>query len=283
MDVVKTISEIRNSVRGLKAKGKKVAFVPTMGALHDGHLSLIRLARKYADETVVSIFVNPTQFGPNDDFDSYPSNLRQDLDFCEKEGVRLVFTPDKEIMYGSGQNFINIEIDELNTHLDGGSRPGYFQGIALVVNKLFNIVEPDIAVFGQKDYQQFQVIQQVVTEFNHDVELIMAPIERAKDGLALSSRNAYLSDKEREVAPLLYKSLQHSVKTIQDGLLEPKSELVKQQQILETNTFRNDYFNVYSLDRMKPIEKLVKGSSYLIAGAAYLGKARLIDNIIFEC
>lgn len=168
--------------------------MPTMGALHDGHLSLIRIARRMAEHVVVSIYVNPEQFGPNEDFGSYPRTLERDLEFCREEGVGTVFTPDDEIMYGLGEKFFNIEIDVLNKYLDGGSRPGYFQGIALVVNKLFNIVQPDFAVFGQKDYQQFQIIQQMVKEFNHDLELVMAPIERADDGLALSSRNAYLSE-----------------------------------------------------------------------------------------
>lgn len=283
MEILYSINSIRNAVRALKAQGKKVAFVPTMGALHDGHLSLIRLAKKYADEIVVSIYVNPEQFGPNDDFASYPSKIEEDLDFCKKEGVSLVFIPDTEIMYGVGAKYFSIEIKELNTHLDGGSRPGYFQGISLVVNKLFNIVEPDIAIFGQKDYQQFQIIQQMVKEFNHDVELIMAPIQRAEDGLALSSRNAYLSKEERTVAPELFRKMNEAIENIQNGELEPEELFKRYQEELELIGFRNDYFEVYSLERMAPIKTLVKGESYVLATAAYLGKARLIDNIIFKC
>tara|TARA_R110000868_G_scaffold259361_11_gene517471 strand:- start:7544 stop:8395 length:852 start_codon:yes stop_codon:yes gene_type:complete len=283
MKVVETTNQIREAVKAMQFEGKKVAFVPTMGALHNGHLSLFRLAKKYADEVVVSIYVNPEQFGPNEDFGNYPRTLERDLEFCKQEGIAFVFTPSDEIMYGKGKKFLSIEIDELNTYLDGGSRPGYFQGIALVVNKLFNIVEPDLAVFGQKDYQQFQIINQMVKEFNHNLKLVMAPIERADDGLALSSRNAYLSVKERLLAPEMYHIMQFIVTKIQDGLVEPNSLLIQQQQELEARGFKNDYLNVFSIDKMAPISHLEKGRTYLIAGAVYLGKTRLIDNIIFEC
>lgn len=283
MIVVETISEIRSAVSAQQMKAKKVAFVPTMGALHDGHLSLFRLAKKHADVVVVSIYVNPEQFGPNEDFGSYPRTLERDLEFCKQEGIEIVFTPSDEIMYGSEKKYLRIEMDELNTHLDGGSRPGYFQGIALVVNKLFNIVGPDSAVFGQKDYQQFQIINQMVKEFNHNLELIMAPIERADDGLALSSRNAYLSESERKLAPAMFNKMNEAIKQIQNGLVKPNSLLKQQQHLLEAKGFKNDYLNVYSLDKMAPVSSLKKGESYVLAGAVYLGKTRLIDNIIFEC
>ncbi len=282
MKVVHTIADIRAEVRVLKAQGKKVAFVPTMGALHGGHLSLIHLAHKKADAIVVSIYVNPAQFAPTDDFDTYPKTTESDLKLCEQEGVSLVFMPDTEIMYGSGKKYFSIEIEELNKHLDGGSRQGYFQGISLVVNKLFNIVNADIAVFGQKDYQQFRIIEQMVKEFNHDIELIMAPIGRAEDGLALSSRNVYLSVEERAIAPALYNVLKNIEKEIKAGLIEPKLFLEEQQGELKAKGFKNDYLAVFSLEKMWPVEKLEKGSQYLIATAAYLGKTRLIDNIIFE-
>lgn len=283
MKVVQTIDGIRGVVKQLQLQNKKVAFVPTMGALHDGHLSLIRIARRMAEHVVVSIYVNPEQFGPTEDFSSYPRTLERDLEFCEEEGVGTVFTPNDEIMYGSGKKFFTIEIDVLNKYLDGGSRPGYFQGIALVVNKLFNILQPDIAVFGQKDYQQFQIIQQMVNEFNHDLELVMAPIERADDGLALSSRNAYLSEQERELAPLLIRKMRESVDQIQAGLLQPQSLFELKQNELEAKGFKNDYFNVFSMNQMEPVTTLIKGETYVLATAVYLGKTRLIDNIIFEC
>lgn len=283
MKVVKTINDVRAVVKALQREGKTVGFVPTMGALHGGHLSLFRLAKKHADVVLVSIYVNPEQFGPDEDFDSYPRTLETDLRFCEEEEVGIVFTPDDEIMYGSGKKFLNIEIEELNTYLDGGSRPGYFQGIALVVNKLFNIVQPDFAVFGQKDYQQFQIINKMVEEFNHDLELVMAPIERADDGLALSSRNAYLSKEQREIAPAMYQKMQEAVKAIRNGLLEPDDLLKEFQKALEEKGFENDYLGVYSLNKMAPVKTLREGETYLLAGAVYLGKTRLIDNIIFDC
>ncbi|MCP9291573.1 pantoate--beta-alanine ligase [Gracilimonas sediminicola] len=282
MKQVSTISDIRSGVAELRAAGKTIAFVPTMGALHEGHLSLMRLAKQKADEVVVSIYVNPTQFGPNEDFDSYPRQMEKDLKACEEEGVSVVFTPNDKIMYGSGERYFGISIDELNEDMDGGSRPSFFEGIALVVNKLFNIIEPDVAVFGQKDIQQFQILSRMVEEFNHDIELVAAPIARANDGLALSSRNAYLSDKERKIAPGLYRALQYVEKQIRDGVDEPKLLLKHQQDELEAKGFKNDYLNVFSMDNMQPVQKLEPGTTYILAGAAYLGKTRLIDNIILD-
>lgn len=283
MQVVETIQQIREVVKSLQHQQQKVAFVPTMGALHGGHLSLIRVAKKMAHHVVVSIYVNPEQFGPNEDFGNYPRTLERDLEFCRQEGVGTVFTPNDKIMYGEGQKYFTIEIDVLNKYMDGGSRPGYFQGIALVVNKLFNIVQPDVAVFGQKDYQQFQIIQQMAAEFNHDLELVMAPIERAKDGLALSSRNTYLSENHRSLAPLLYTKMQECVAEINNGLLEPENLFIQKQIELEAKGFKNDYFCTFSMDLLQPVKSLNAGESYVLASAAYLGKTRLIDNIIFEC
>lgn len=282
MKTAESISEIRHLVRGLKSQGKKVAFVPTMGALHDGHLSLIRMAHKHADAIVVSIYVNPEQFAPHEDFGTYPRTIEADLELCKKENVAVVFMPDTETMYGSGKKYFSIDIEELNVHLDGGSRPGYFQGIALVVNKLFNIVNPDLAVFGQKDYQQFRIIEQMVKEFNHNVELLMAPIGRAEDGLALSSRNAYLSRKERTLAPGLYRALTYVAQQIENGVMEPGLLISHQQDELEAKGFKNDYLAVYSLDTLQPVYKLSAGRKYILAIAAYLGKTRLIDNLILE-
>jgi pantoate--beta-alanine ligase len=278
----KTIDEIRDQVRRLKEQGKTVAFVPTMGALHDGHMSLIRSAKAHADEVVVSIYVNPEQFGPNEDFKDYPRQLEDDIHSCEKEGVGIVFTPNDEIMYGSGKKYLSIQVHELNNYMDGGSRPGFFEGIVLVVNKLFNIVEPGFAVFGQKDVQQVQIIKQMVKEFNHSVEIIVAPIERAEDGLALSSRNAYLSEDHRKIAPGLYQTLKHVENEIRNGVLEPEKLLKEQQNELRAEGFKNDYLNVFSHDTMVPVAKLAKGKTYILAGAVYVGKTRLIDNIILD-
>ncbi len=282
MKTSESIQEIREQVNHLKSKGKKVAFVPTMGALHDGHLSLIRMAHKHADAIVVSIYVNPEQFAPHEDFGTYPRTIEADLKLCKEENVDVVFMPDTETMYGSGKKYFSIDIEELNVHLDGGSRPGYFQGIALVVNKLFNIVNPDIAVFGQKDYQQFRIIEQMVKEFNHPVELLMAPIGRAEDGLALSSRNAYLSQEERALAPSLYRALTYVAQQIENGVMEPALLISHQQDELEAKGFENDYLSVYSLDTLQPVDKLSTENKYVLAIAAYLGKTRLIDNLILE-
>ena len=251
-----------------------------MGALHDGHLSLIRLAKKHSDVVLVSIYVNPKQFAPNEDFATLPSMLEQDLSFCKQEGVTLVFTPDTQIMYNQ-ELYFSLEVHTLNKYLDGASRQGYFQGIALVVNKLFNIVEPDLAIFGQKDYQQFKVVEALVEEFNHGIELLMAPIERASDGLALSSRNAYLTPTQRKIAPLLYSSLISAKHQIEEGM----KDLTTMFDLLKLNLteagFRNDYFGVFDIGKLHPVDQLIAGQRYLIAAATYLGKARLIDNVIF--
>ncbi len=275
------IDSVRTFVREQKRQGKTIGFVPTMGALHEGHLSLIRLARDHADEVVVSIYVNPEQFGPDEDFEEYPRQLEDDLEKCRQEGVSAVFSPSDDIMY-EDRTYLSIHIEELNKHMDGGSRPGFFEGILLVVNKLFNIIQPDIAVFGQKDIQQFRILQQMVTEFNHDLELVMGPIVRANDGLALSSRNAYLSDQQRKVAPSLYRALGYVKKQIEDGAKQLDLVLKHQQAELEAKGFKIDYLNLFSFGKMAPVEKVSEGNTYILAGAVYLGETRLIDNMILE-
>lgn len=283
MKVCRTVKNIRREVQILKSGNRKIGFVPTMGALHEGHIALIRQARSAADAVVVSIFVNPEQFGPNEDFDSYPRTLKQDLEVCKREGVDLVFTPDREEMY-SGTAFLKIRIDQLNRHMCGGSRPGFFEGIVLVVNKFFNIIKPDAAVFGQKDIQQFQILKQMVREFNHNIELVMAPIVRASDGLALSSRNAYLNDVQRKKAPALYRSLQSIEREIEKAgrSLAPGDLIRKEGRRLEAKGLKIDYLDVFSLQTLQPEKMLEKGGRYILAGAVWLGKTRLIDNILIE-
>lgn len=281
MQVCTSISEIRSTVSGFKKEGKKVAFVPTMGALHEGHLELIRRAHKCADAVVVSIFVNPEQFGPDEDFDTYPRELESDLEKCRTEQVAAVFAPNRNDVYGD-KNYIAITIDQLNRHMCGASRPGFFEGILLIVNKLFNIVRPDVALFGQKDIQQFQIISQMVQEFNHPLELEMVPIVRANDGLALSSRNAYLSDEERKTAPGLYRGLHYIEKQIRGGVDTPKLLIDHQKAELEAKGFKIDYLDVFSFQTLQPAGTLVKGEKYILAGAVWLGETRLIDNILIE-
>lgn len=281
MEVYSEIESVRSYVKERKIKGKSIGFVPTMGALHEGHLSLIHLAQEHADEVIVSIYVNPEQFGPDEDFEEYPRQLQDDLQKCKEAGVSAVFSPSDEIMYGS-EKYLEIKINELNKYMDGGSRPGFFEGIVLVVNKLFNIIRPDIAVFGQKDIQQFRILQQMVSEFNHDVELVMGPIVRANDGLALSSRNAYLNEQERNIAPGLYRALKYVKQQIVNGAKNVDLVLNHQKAELEAKGFEIDYLNLFSFGKMAPVDEVKKGNSYILAGAVYLGETRLIDNMIIE-
>ncbi len=281
MELTKTIDEARQQITSLRSGGKKIALVPTMGALHKGHITLIQLAKQHADHVVVSIFVNPEQFAPNEDFDTYPRELEEDLEKCRSEGVSLVFAPAREAVYDD-EKFLSIKINSLNNHMCGGSRPGFFEGVLLIVNKLFNIIKPDVAVFGQKDIQQFQIIRAMVQEFNHNIELVLAPIERANDGLALSSRNAYLNSEERVIAPGLYRALTYVEKQIADGVLTPKLLLEHQKSELEAKGFRIDYLNVFSRKTLQPVNTLKENAQYIIAGAVWLGNTRLIDNILID-
>lgn len=281
MEVINTIQGIRAKVASLKKEGKTVGFVPTMGALHQGHHSLIQLAKEHADEVIVSIYVNPEQFGPDEDYQEYPRQLEEDTKQCKEHGTSAVFTPSDEIMYGS-EKFLSIKIDKLNEHMDGASRPGFFEGIVLVVNKFFNIIEPDIAVFGQKDLQQFRILQQMVKEFNHNLKLVMGPIVRANDGLALSSRNAYLNDQQRKIAPGLYRALKYLRKQIEDGAKNLNILLSHQKAELEAKGFEIDYLNLFSFTKMAPVQEIKSDEKYVLAGAVYLGETRLIDNMIIE-
>lgn len=281
MEAIRQIDQIRKKISALKQEGKSIGLVPTMGALHEGHLSLFRLAREHVDEVVVSIYVNPEQFAPDEDYEDYPRELQNDLDKCEEEGVSAVFAPSDAIMYPS-RHYLSIEIDELNKYMDGGSRPGFFEGILLIVNKLFNIVEPDVAVFGQKDIQQFRILQQMVEEFNHDIDLLRGPIKRANDGLALSSRNAYLDAEQRKLAPGLFRSLQYLARQISEGAQNVQLLIEHQKRELEAKGFKIDYLNLFSFDKMVPVKDPEKGDKYIVAGAVYLGETRLIDNIIIQ-
>lgn len=281
MKPVKTVEEIRRRVNHLRQGGKTVGFVPTMGALHEGHLSLIRIAKERTDIVIVSIFINPEQFAPGEDLEKYPRQLNRDLEICENEGVDAVFTPEEGELY-TPEKFLRIEIERLNDHMEGTSRPGFFAGVLLVVNKLFNIVEPDLAVFGQKDIQQFRILERMVLEMNHDIELALGPVRRAGDGLALSSRNAYLSRQERRVAPGLFGSLQFIENQVRAGAQNITPLLDHQKMELEAKGFEIDYLDLFSFDKMAPAGKVKKGDKYILAAAVYLGETRLIDNIIFE-
>ncbi len=279
--ICRTINDIRREIRERRISGKKIGFVPTMGALHRGHLSLLKVARQKSDVVVASIFVNPAQFGPDEDFDTYPRQLDDDIKKCDEAGVNLVFAPEKYEVYPD-KNYFSIQIEQLDDHMCGASRPGFFEGVVLIVNKLFNIIEPDIAVFGQKDIQQVQIIKRIVAEFNHHIEIVSAPIQRANDGLALSSRNIYLDTEQRKQAPGLYRSLKYIEQQIQSGVDKPGLLINHQKSELEAKGFEIDYLDVFAKKTLQPVSTLKKNTKYILAGAAYLGKTRLIDNILIE-
>lgn len=276
--VVSSIDDLRKEVAKAKLTGKKRALVPTMGALHKGHLALIAQAMDEADFVAVSIFVNPTQFLPHEDLSKYPRTLQTDLDACKDLGVDLVFTPTAEEMYSQNQ-YIQFNISHLANQMCGKSRPGHFEGVVQVVNKLFNLFQPDVAIFGQKDFQQFRIIKAMVDEFNHPLKLIMAPIVREYDGLARSSRNRYLSESERKVAPLLYQC----IKEIKDQIYQARVyNLSGVTAKLNASDLKIDYLGVYSVKELTLVEKPELGNSYVIAGAVYAGSTRLIDNELIK-
>lgn len=272
--------EMQVAATGLRALGKRIGFVPTMGALHEGHLSLVRAAQQRTDVTVVSVFVNPTQFAPGEDYRRYPRPLEADSARLLREGVDFLFAPSAEEIYPPDfQSYVTVE--RLGTPLEGQFRPGHFRGVATVVLKLFNIVQPHLAFFGQKDAQQSVVIQQLVRDLSLPVEIVVCPIVREPDGLALSSRNAYLSPQERQAALVLYRSLLRARELIENGerraeeILRAMRALIAQQP-----RARIDYIGVVDASSLQPVAR-VAGRT-LIALAVWVGSARLIDNMIIE-
>lgn len=278
MIVIRTIDEMRSWVRHERTQGHIVGFVPTMGALHEGHMQLVSKAAELVSRVIVSIFVNPTQFGPNEDLSRYPRPFEEDLDKCRNAGVAAVFHPAVEDMYDR-ETFIQFELDKMGDHLCGASRPGHFAGVIQVVNKLFNIVQPDVAVFGQKDYQQYRILERMVEEFNHPVRMVMHPTVRADDGLALSSRNRYLSDHDRRLAPSIYSELQEiAVELKKDPSVATAIEPSKKR--LMAAGFKIDYISVVSNNDLQP---LIRASgTCIVAIAVFLGTTRLIDNLLVE-
>jgi len=279
--VVNHIPEIREIINNWKSQGFKVGFVPTMGYFHEGHLSLMREAKRLSDKVVVSIFVNPTQFGPNEDLDKYPRDIKRDIDLAQKVGVDIIFAPDATQMYDPDfQTWVTVE--KLSQGLCGDFRPRHFKGVATVVTKLFNIVQPDISVFGQKDYQQLLVIKRLVKDLNMPIEIIGHPIVREKDGLAMSSRNTYLSSKERENALSLYKSLIHAKNLIEQGESSPEKVIDEIRNIIESYPLtRIEYIFLGDPENLAPYHKQIK-KDVLIALAVWVGNTRLIDNIIIK-
>jgi pantoate--beta-alanine ligase len=280
MHVFHTKQELSNWVISRKNAGKTIGFVPTMGALHSGHQSLMKLAGAQCDEVIVSVFVNPTQFGPNEDFSRYPRTLEADCKLAEKTGVSVVFAPSAEEMYGHNRSKITIAIDSLNNHLCGKSRPGHFEGVLLIVNKLFNIVQPHKAFFGKKDIQQCMIIRAMIKALDIPVELVLAETVRETDGLALSSRNRYLSALDREKAPLIFKTLKTAEKSILKRTNCTKV-LLDATNLLKENGFKIDYIELVNESDLQPVSEIITGKSYILACAVFLGTTRLIDNVLF--
>lgn len=278
MKISGSIKETRDLVKEWKSQGMSVALVPTMGYLHEGHKSLMERARKENDKVVVSVFVNPMQFGPNEDLEAYPRDLEHDSKICEAAGVDLIFHPEVSEMYGPDfHSFVDMSV--LPEQLCGKSRPVHFRGVQTVVSKLFHIIPANRAYFGQKDAQQLAIIRRMVIDLDFDIEIIGCPIVREADGLAKSSRNTYLSQEERAQAVILNQSLEEAMKAIESG--EKDAAKVKQIITDKLNTCplaKIDYVEVVSFDNIQPIEKIE--GAVLIAIAVYIGSTRLIDNRI---
>lgn len=270
-----TIQGLSASLNPARSARKIIGFVPTMGNLHQGHLNLVREARKLCDVVVVSIFVNPIQFGPNEDFDNYPRTLEHDSHLLAEVGCDIVFAPTVEQMYGKHPRLTNISVGEITNDLCGLQRPGHFDGVAVVVTKLFNIVQPNIAFFGQKDYQQLAVIKQLVCDLNMPIEVIGVPIARAEDGLALSSRNGYLTEQERQTAPVIYQSLKTAEKALQSG-----TALDLSLEHIRTTLTQAGLVVDYIEARTPMLQKAAQfDQDVILFVAAKLGKTRLIDNL----
>lgn len=277
MRVVKKVDEMKKISKELIFGKKSIGFVPTMGYLHEGHLSLVRAAKKDNDVVVVSIFVNPTQFGPNEDYNNYPRDLERDLSLLEDLGVDYVFAPTVDEIYPQSYSTYVEEV-QLSKYLCGASRPGHFRGVCTVVTKLFNIVKPTRAYFGQKDAQQFRVLRRMVRDLNMDVEMVEMPIVRENDGLALSSRNTYLSSEERKEATRLYRSLMKAKELIESGIKDVKTIKNEILKILDHPLLKVDYVEIVDEETLEPVDIIDR--KVIIALAVFVGKARLIDNII---
>ena len=281
MYVVKTIEEVRAHVTAWKKQGKTVGLVTTMGYLHEGHLSLIKKSVEENSRTVVTIFVNPMQFGPTEDLANYPRDLERDLKLCEEAGARLVFAPEPEEMYEPG--FVSyVDMNGLTNHLCGLSRPVHFRGVCTVVNKFFNIVQPDRAYFGQKDAQQLAVIKRMVKDLNMNIEVIGCPIVREEDGLAMSSRNTYMDEKEHKAALILSRSLLLGKKIINDGEKDPKKVIEKMKELINSEPMADiDYVEIVNNETMEAVDK-IEGEILCAIAVKINNKVRLIDNFIMN-
>lgn len=280
MKIFRTIASIKKEISTLKQKGRTIGFVPTMGALHEGHVSLVRRARKSCDVVVLSIFVNPKQFGKNEDFSKYPRPKKDDEMLARREKVDIIFLPTEKIMYPSG--FLTyVEVEQLGCGLCGPSRPGHFRGVATVVAKLLNIIEPHAMYLGQKDTQQAAILSRMVEDLNVPVKVIVCPTVREKDGLAMSSRNVYLSPEDRRKAPGLYRALLSAQELIRQGERRSANIMSHASSMIRQNVSdRIDYVECVDPRTLLPVERIER--SCLIAAAVHLGNTRLIDNIVVK-
>ncbi len=280
MKVIRKIKTMQKISEELRKKEKEIAFVPTMGYLHEGHLSLVRIAKRFGDIVIVSIFVNPTQFGPSEDYRSYPRDEKRDLSVLRKEKVDFVFIPSVEEMYPENYQTY-VEVTELSKYLCGRSRPGHFRGVCTVVTKLFNIVKPHYAVFGEKDYQQLKIIERLTKDLNMDIKIIPGPTVREKDGLAMSSRNTYLTEEERKSALSLSKALYEVKRMVHQGERNCEVLIKKAKEIIEKEPHTKiDYVEIAHPLTLEPI-KMIENEA-VIALAVFVGRARLIDNMKLE-
>lgn len=280
MQIIRTVSAMKEQVREWKEQGLTIGLTPTMGALHEGHMSLMDRAVAECDRVVTSVFVNPIQFGPNEDYDNYPRDLERDAAIAESKGVDVVFHPSVEQMYPANYNTY-VVMETLTDTLCGAKRPGHFRGVCTVVNKLFNIVQPDRAYFGQKDAQQLAIIKRMVSDLNMNLTVVGCPIVREENGLAKSSRNAYLNEEEREAALCLSRAIFAAQKAIEDGERDAKKISDMVTRIIEQEPLAKiDYVEVVDLANMQPVDVL--GDAGLVAIAVYIGSTRLIDNCLYD-
>lgn len=281
MLIIETLPLLRQQIRRLRMEGKRVALVPTMGNLHDGHMKLVDEAKARADVVVVSIFVNPMQFDRPEDLARYPRTLQEDCEKLNKRKVDLVFAPSVKEIYPNGtETHTYVDVPGLSTMLEGASRPGHFRGVSTIVSKLFNLVQPDIACFGEKDFQQLALIRKMAADMGFDIEIVGVPIMRAKDGLALSSRNGYLTAEQRKIAPGLYKVLSSIADKLQAGERDLDEIITIAGQELNEKGFRADDIQIRDADTLLEVSETSKRAVILVA--AWLGDARLIDNKMVE-
>ncbi|HFC97698.1 MAG TPA: pantoate--beta-alanine ligase [Thermosulfurimonas dismutans] len=280
MEIITDIPSMKARAEELRARGKRIGFVPTMGYFHEGHLALMRKARELSDVVVVSIFVNPIQFGPQEDLARYPRDLERDRRLAQAQGVDILFVPSAEEMYPPGfQTY--VEVTELSRPLCGARRPGHFRGVCTVVLKLFHIVKPHLAVFGEKDYQQLKVIQRMVRDLNLDVEIVPHPTVREPDGLAMSSRNVYLRPEEREAALSLYRALELARRRVAEGIRETRILRTEIEEFIRSHPHtRIDYVEFRDPETLEEMDRIDRAT--LLALAVFVGKARLIDNTILD-